>query len=237
MKRRDLNDIMREVQKQGVKDPETIRQYLRAFGDRTLYSLMYADREKGSEEERYECWSHLEFVLMAYTDLEDLEEEEILYCMKHITVKDFLCLIDHLNDQNKEPANCEEGAIIRNDFRLVFMRERALGYFLKLVLRAKGRGDKDVNHFCMIHTDTLYGEVEKKENSFETILDYFYEIKDSLNLGDKSWTSFRTMNKEDEFGCLRVLTVRCLERFCFGEKFDLHEVLGRCRNMCTQMAS
>lgn len=72
---------------------------------------------------------------------------------------------------------------------------------------------------------------------FETILDYFYEIKDSLNMDDESWTSFRTMNKEAEFGCLRVLTVRCLERFCFGEKFDLHEVLKRCRNMCTQMAS
>lgn len=257
MKRRDLKDILREVQGEGVKDPETIRQYICALGDRTLFSLMYGDRQRCSEEERYECWSHLEFVLLAYTYLSDLTEEEIARCMKRITLKDFLCLVDHLNDRDREPANdLEVRGLLRNDFGMEYMQEAALGFLLKLLLRAKGRGDTDVSNFCMIHANSMFGvtdenvsrdaSVQKKEISYnkaekftkadkkkkkvETIIDYFYKIQDWVHLNDESWMLEEDIsNKRVEFGCLREMLVVSMEDFGYRDKFSLPGVLMRCK--------
>lgn len=241
MKRRDLKDILREVQGEGVKDPETIRQYICALGDRTLFSLMYGDRQRCSEEERYECWSHLEFVLLAYTYLSDLTEEEIARCMKRITLKDFLCLVDHLNDRDREPANdLEVRGLLRNDFGMEYMQEAALGFLLKLLLRAKGRGDTDVSNFCMIHANSMFGvtdnkaekltQADKKKKKVETIIDYFYKIQDWVHLNDKSWMLEGDIgNKRVEFGCLREMLVVCMEDFGYGDKFSLPRVLMRCK--------
>lgn len=241
MKRRDLKDILREVQGEGVKDPEAIRQYICALGDRTLFSLMYGDRQRCSEEERYECWSHLEFVLLAYTYLSDLTEEEIARCMKRITLKDFLCLVDHLNDRNMEPANdLEVRGLLRNDFGMEYMQEAALGFLLKLLLRAKGRGDTDVSNFCMIHANSMFGvtdnkaekltKADKKKKKVETIIDYFYKIQDGTHLNDKSWMLEGNIgNKRVEFGCLREMLVVCMEDFGYRDKFSLPGVLMRCK--------
>lgn len=241
MKRRDLKDILREVQGEGVKDPETIRQYICALGDRTLFSLMYGDRQRCSEEERYECWSHLEFVLLAYTYLSDLTEEEIARCMKRITLKDFLCLIDHLNDRDMEPANnLEVRGLLRNDFCMEYMQEAALGFLLKLLLRAKGRGDTDVSNFCMIHANSMFGvtdkqaekltKADKKKKEVKTIIDYFYKIQDWTHLNDQSWMLEGDIgNKRVEFGCLRKMLVVCMEDFGYGDKFSLPGVLMRCK--------
>lgn len=240
MKRRDLKDILREVQGEGVKDPETIRQYICALGDRTLFSLMYGDRQRCSEEERYECWSHLEFVLLAYTYLSDLTEEEIARCMKRITLKDFLCLVDHLNDRDREPANdLEVRGLLRNDFGMEYMQEAALGFLLKLLLRAKGRGDTDVSNFCMIHANSMFGvtdnkaekltKADKKKKKVETIIDYFYKIQDWVHLNDKSWMLEDISNKRVEFGCLREMLVVSMEDFGYGDKFSLPGVLMRCK--------
>lgn len=241
MKRRDLKDILREVQGEGVKDPETIRQYICALGDRTLFSLMYGDRQRCSEEERYECWFHLEFVLLAYTYLSDLTEEEISRCMKRITLKDFLCLVDHLNDRDMEPANdLEVRGLLRNDFGMEYMQEAALGFLLKLLLRAKGRGDTDVSNFCMIHANSMFGvtdnkaekftKADKKRKKVETIIDYFYKIQDWAHLNDKSWMLEGDIgDKRVEFGCLREMLVVCMEDFGYGDKFSLPGVLMRCK--------
>lgn len=258
MKRRDLKDILREIQKDGVKEPETIRQYMRSLGDRTLYSLMYGDKEHCSEEERYECWSYLEFVFMAYTYFWDFTDEEITWCMKHITYKDFLCLIDHLDGNDTEQADCEEEGIIRNDFGLAHMREMALGCLLKLILRAKGRNDQDVCKYCIICVDSIFGTdnqdmpaqgkgsdkevmsrryagTDGKKKKLKMLMDCFYLVKDRLDLDNGSWMSLDLRGREMEFGCLQELIVECVEDFCFGGKIPLTEVFARCEMMRGEM--
>ena len=261
MKKRDLADILREVQKEGVKEPETIRRHICTLGNRTLYSLMYGDKERCSEEEGYECWSHLEFVLQAYACLSEFTDEQTAYCMKHITFRDFLCLVDHLNDQNIKLADSEGGGILRNDFGMEHMQEIALGYLLKLILRAKGRGDKDVNNFCMIHVDSMLAAIDEnvgkdasvqkkgsdqevtdqknaganKKNKLELIIDGFYVVKDRLDLDNESWTNLDIGNKEVEFGCIRELLVNCMKDFDEEENFSLSEVLEKCKIMCRKM--
>lgn len=262
MKKRDLKDILREVQKDGVKEPETIRQYICTLGDRTLYSLMYGDKEHCSEEERYECWSYLEFVPMAYACFWDFTDEEIACCMKHITFKDFLCLIDHLNDQNMKPADFEEGSNIINDFGLAHMQEMALGCLLKLILRAKGRGDEDVNNFCLIHVNSMfdaangndnqdvsaqgkgpdkemmsraYTWTDRRKKELEMLIDCFYVIKDRLDLDNRSWMRLNIGCQDVEFRCLRELTVDCMKDLGPGEEFSLPKVLERCEMICKEM--
>lgn len=229
MKRRNLQDILREVQNKGVKDAETIKQYMYNLSNRTLYSLMYGDKERCSKDERYRCWSHLEFVLLAYTCFADFTEEETAYCMKHITLKDFLCLIDHL-------ADIEERSILRTDFGIEYMQEMALGYLLKLMLRAKGRGDVDVNNYCMICTNSVFDVADEhvaKEKT-EKFSDIFYLIKDRLDLNNVSWISLDIGEKEVEFGCLRELMVSSMED-SLGEEFSLPGVIERCKTMCKDL--
>ena len=259
MKKRDLKDILREVHREGVKDPESIRQYMCALGNRTLYSLMYGAKQRCSDEERYQCWSHLEFVLLAYTCLSGFTEEEIARCMKHIKFKDFLCLVDHLNDQNMIPTGL---GVLRTDFEIENMQEMALGHLLKLLLRAKARGDNDVNNFCMIHFGSMYGvadedagqdtseqknavydnkasvqmhaKADEKKGKNRNIGDFFYVVKDRLNLDGRSWAGLDIGSKETEFGCLRELMVVNMEDFGFREKFSLPEVLVKCKIMCKE---
>lgn len=232
MKKRDLKDILREVHKVSMKEPETIRQYMRALGDRTLYSLMYGDKEHCSEEERYECWSCLEFVLMAYACFRNFTDEEIACCLKNITFKDFLCLTDHLNDHYMGTEDFEERGVIRNDFGMAYMQEIALGYLLKLLLRAKGRGDQDVNNFCAINANTIFGMADEKEKGPERLIDCFYIIKDRLNLNSGSWMNLDIGKRESEFYCVRKFMLDCMMDFGYGERSSLAEVIERCTKMC-----
>lgn len=231
MKKRDLKDILREVHKESVKEPETIKQYMRALGDRTLYSLMYGNKKCCSDEERYDCWSCLEFVLMAYAGFRDLTDEEIARCLKNITFKDFLCLIDHLNDHYMEPEDFEEKGIIRNDFGMAYMQETALGYLLKLLLRAKGWGDPDVNNFCRINTDTVLCVTNEDRKESKRLVDFFYIVKDRLNLDSESWM-LGIGKKKSEFYCMRTLLLDCMMEFGYGKRFSLTETIERCTVMC-----
>lgn len=222
-----LESILREIKGENVKDPDIIRQYVQDFGNRTLFSLMHGEKERCSAQKRYESWSYLEFVLLAYADLADLSEEEIERCMRRITVKDFLCLAEHLNDRRAGPR--ETGAI-RDGVTTVYTRELAFARLLKLILRAKGRGDEDVNNFCLIHVNSLMTWT-RTQNDQLTVADILYLLKDELKQDRASCMSLNSLVNRYGIYFLRGVLVKGVEQNACPEGFSLPETIGRCREM------
>lgn len=232
MAKRNLNSILREIQKKSVKDPGVIRQYMQALGNRTLYSLMYGEKEHCSAAKRYECWSCLEFVLLAYEDLADLTEEEIERCMKRITLKDFLCLADHLNDRPRRSAEpCGVGAV-RDDKESVYTRELALVCLLRLMLRARVMGDEDVNNFYAIHVYSMLEGMDSEEDQRD-ITDTFYILYRRLDPDRVSWMTLDAEEKQTALACLRKLLVESMEKTAFPENFSMPETIERCRELAS----
>ena len=233
MGKRDLDSILREVQRKGIRDPDAIRQCMKTLGNRTLYSLMYGEKERCSAEKRYESWSYLEFVLLSYADLEELTEEGIDFCMKHITLKDFLCLANHLNDRPRRETEPYKIGAVRDDMGIAHKRELAFACLLRLLLRAKGRGDKDVNNFCTIHVNSLLKLVNEADHTDEknSVADILYIVKENLALDRVSWMALDARGKHSEFSCLRELLADSMEEIAFAEDFSLPETIRRCREM------
>lgn len=238
MKKRDLNSILMEIQKTGVREPETIRQYIRVLGNRTLYSLMFGKGARNSGKERYECWSYLEFVPLAYTAFLDLTEEEITHYMKHITVKDYFCLVSHLNDKGGPRTEPDQKTVIREDMEIANKEKLALICLLNLMLRAKGRGDRDINRFCTIHVNSLLGLMKAGvwEDDEAIVADIFYLIKESLDHEQVSWMSLGMEGDDAMSEWLQTLMLDSMEKIGFENDFSLPETIKRCLEMENHIA-
>lgn len=229
MIKRELNSILRELERKNVKDPDVIRQYMQTLGNRTLYSLMYGEKERCTADKRYECWSYLEFVLLAYTDLADLTEEEIDRCMKHMALKDFLCLAEHLNDRRTEPG---KAGVVRDGVGSVYTSELAFTCLLRLILRAKGRSDKDVDNFCAIDVNSLMKAEETDEEPYN-VTEILYILKENLQLNQDrvSWVNPDEIHDHAALTSLRKLFVGGMEKNAFTDGLSLPEAISRCREM------
>lgn len=248
MKKRDLNDIFARVQ--GIKDPEIIRKYVHALGERSLYSLMYGD-------EPYKIWSNLEMILTAYTCFSECTDEELTCCMKRISFKDFLSLVYYLDDDKMGDRFLREKGILRDDFGIGNIQEIALAYLLKLMIKAEDEGDEDAWNFCAIHSDSMLGMIyadepdydkakeenfyrQKRREKAKIVADYFDYLNDRMNLDEVSWLDITIYNREYEFARLRELLLYSMGRIGFPEEFSfqdensLQDFLERCRKLCNE---
>lgn len=220
VKQRNLKDILDEAYQKGVTDPEVVKEYIRLLGNRSLFSLMYGKRQGCSEEERYEEWSVLEFVPMEHEAFADFSEEDIVRFMTQVTLKDFLCLSDQPMRERMEAVN--QACWLIDDFDPVYERRTAAKYLLRMLLRAKGRGDTDVCNFCRIRYGEVlqlaYNDPEISDNSEKLMADFLYESRDGLKTAEDSEERIKWIMR------FWIVLCNCMEEV-FAEAYSYDEVV------------
>jgi hypothetical protein len=143
--KRNLNDILLEVRKVPITDEHEIMACINRLGNRTISSLLENIIEDINEFGPFET-STFNLLLSCHDDFICLSDEKKLYALRNITFKEFMCLIECIND-GVEGITYESWIDNVRSFTFTII------YFAFTLLRL--RGDKDVCDFMRIDFNEL----------------------------------------------------------------------------------
>jgi len=171
--RRSLNDVLREARKETISKPEKIEACVEAMGKITLYELAQAGGHLNNEEpfDNY----ILTAVVISYDVLMDLSDDEIKKGLKAVTLRDFACMVDYLNE--KINPNLKEE--LMSGFSLDGLYRMSVKFLGTVFEDAKEKGFKEAKKFARINLHNLDEMlsrphiVRKKDDQVHMLGEYF----------------------------------------------------------------